>query len=95
MILTDEELNILKKRNAILHATAIEHSSDIMQDVLKYQKEARILYLMLYEFILKTIGYKGYIININKWDEVVEFINSYNDKTSNAIFKKDFVKCLK
>lgn len=95
MTLTDEELNILKKRNAILHATAIEHSSDIMQDALKYQKEARILYLMLYEFILKTIGYKGYIININKWDEVVEFINSYNDKTSNAIFKKDFVKCLK
>ena len=42
MTLTDEELNILKKRNAILHATAIKHSSDIMQDALKYQKEAKI-----------------------------------------------------
>ncbi len=92
--LNDEEKDILKRRNEVLHARAVEYSSDIMSDFHKYQKEAKILYLMLYEIILKTIGYDGYIININKYDEIVKFINSHNGNKP-IKFECDFIKSLK
>jgi len=77
--LTDEEKKIIKSRNIFMHGGYQEYSDNLCSDVIKFQKKSRIYYNILYRLILKIIGYRGYILDVNQWDRIQDGDNHYND----------------
>lgn len=95
ILLSDDEIKVLKERNKFLHGTAIEYSTDVINDIENYMKKSRMMYFILYEIILKRIGYEGYILNIEKWKEIIDYNNTFHSRNKNASFNNNFIKSLK
>ena len=74
---SDDEKNIIEKRNNMFHGEPFKYDEDINVDILTYQKQTRIYYYYIYVIILKIIGYSGWIINIRLWNEIVSYHNNF------------------
>lgn len=74
---SDDEKNIIEKRNNMFHGEPFKYDEDINIDILTYQKQTRVYYYYIYVIILKMIGYNGWIINIRLWNEIVSYHNKF------------------
>ena len=93
--ISEEDEKIIEKRNCVLHGTAPKYSDDIEQDIVLYQQDSYVLYSLLYQAILKIIGYNGYIINVKKWKDILEYEHSFTLSKEKKFYREDFFVSLK